>query len=149
MCRGEEGEALSPRPLLIDASALTAFIRKEPGGEKVLGSLTTARREHLVSTIQLIEVEGKLVSGGTFTPEQVRSRIHQLGQLLTVIPFEVSAQRSASFYYARRKPYDLSLGDALCLGTAEVLGADVMTAEQKWATLPDLPFGVELIRGEA
>ncbi|WP_102124788.1 PIN domain-containing protein [Deinococcus planocerae] len=137
------------RPLLIDASALTAFIRRERGGERVLRSLTTARREHLVSTIGLIEVEGKLVSGGTFTPEQVRTRIHQLGQLLTVVPFEVSAQRAASFYYARRKPYDLSLGDALCLGTAETLGADVMTAEQNWATLPDLPFAVELIRGEA
>lgn len=127
---------MSARPLLIDASALTAFIRKEPGGERVLKSLTTARREHLVSD-------------GTFTPEQVRTRIRQLGQLLTVIPFEVSVQRAASFYSARRKPYDLSLGDALCLGTAEVLGADVMTAEQNWATLPNLPFGVELIRGEA
>ena len=41
---------------------------------------------------------------------------------------------------------NLSLGDALCLGAAEALGADVMTAEHGWATLPDLPFEVQLIR---
>lgn len=134
------------RPVLLDASALMAFIRKEQGGERVLVELTTGQRNHLVSAAQLVEVEGKLVSDGSFTPEQVRARLHQLGQVLEVKPFEVRAQRAAAFYYARRRPYDLSLGDALCLGLAEVLEADVLTAEQGWATLPDLPFTVELIR---
>ncbi|MFK7604383.1 PIN domain-containing protein [Deinococcus sp. SM5_A1] len=134
------------RPVLLDASALMAFIRKERGGERVLAELTTGQRSHLVSAAQLVEVEGKLVSDGSFTPEQVRARLHQLGHLLNVQPFEVRAQRAAAFYYARRRPYDLSLGDALCLGLAELLEADVLTAEQGWATLPDLPFAVELIR---
>ena len=48
--------------------------------------------------------------------------------------------------YARRKPYNLSPGDALYPGAAEALGADVMTAEHGWATLPALPFKVNLIR---
>jgi PIN domain nuclease of toxin-antitoxin system len=99
-----------------------------------------------VLAVQMVEVEGKLVSGGSLTPEQVRTRLHTLGQLLEVVPFEVRAQQAASFYYARRKPYNLSLGDALCLGTAETLGADVMTAEHGWASLPNLPFQVNLIR---
>lgn len=50
----------------------------------------------------------QLVSGGSFTPEQVRTCLHQLGQVLNVKPFKVRAQRS---YHDRRRPYGLSLGD--------------------------------------
>lgn len=109
-------------------------------------ALTDGQRPCLVGVVQLVEVEGKLVSDGTFTPEQVRARLHQLGQLLEVQALQSSAQAASAFYYARRRPYDLSLGDALCLGLAEALGADVLTAERGWATIPDLPFAVTLIR---
>ena len=134
------------RPLLLDASALMAFIRREPGGEMVLTALTDGQRPCLVGVAQLVEVEGKLVSDGSFTPEQVRSRLHGLGQLLEVQALQSGTQAASAFYYARRKPYDLSLGDALCLGLAEALGADVLTAERGWAIIPDLPFTVTLIR---
>ena len=95
--------------------------------------------------VQMVEVEGKLVSNGSLTPQQVRARLHQVGHLLDVVPFGPQAQQAAGFYYARRKPYNLSLGDALCLRAAEALGA-VMTAEHGWATLPALLFKVNLIR---
>ena len=134
------------RPLLLDASALMAFIRREPGGELVLTALTDGKRRCLVGVAQLVEVEGKLVSEGSFTPDQVRARLHQLGQLLEVEALQSGAQTASACYYARRKPYDLSLGDALCLGLAVALGADVLTAERGWATIPDLPFSVTLIR---
>ncbi|WP_420594751.1 PIN domain-containing protein [Deinococcus sp.] len=134
------------RNLLLDASALIAFIRREPGGETVLQALMDGKNAVLVGSVQLVEVEGKLVSDGSFTPQQVRARIRQLGQVLDVVAFNAQAQDAAGFYYARRKPYDLSLGDALCLGLAEVLKADVMTAKRGWASLPDIPFGVQLIR---
>ena len=134
------------RSLLLDASALLAFIRREPGGEAVLTALTDGQRPCVVGVAQLVEVEGKLVSDGSFTPEQVRARLHQLGQLLEVQALQRNAQAASAFYYARRKPYDLSLGDALCLGLADALGADVLTAERGWATIPDLPFAVILIR---
>jgi len=137
------------RPVLLDASAVIAYIRKEPGGQEVLQAITQGKHDFLVSAVQLVEVEGKLVSDGNFTPEQVRTRIHQLGHLLEVVPFDARMQKAAGFYYARRRPYDLSLGDALCLGMAEVLGADVMTGEQSWASIPDLPFQVLLIRRPA
>lgn len=112
----------------------------------VLDAITSGQRETLVLAVQMVEVEGKLVSGGNLTPQQVRARLHSLGQLLEVAPFGREAQQAASFYYARRKPYNLSLGDALCLGAAEAMNADVMTAEHGWATLPGLPFAVNLIR---
>lgn len=123
-----------------------AFIRREQGGELVLSQISSGQRATLVSAVQLVEVEGKLVSDGRFTPVQVQARIQELGDLLHVVPFGLDAQRAAGFYYARRKPYNLSLGDALCLGLAETLQADVMTAEYDWASLPDLPFQVLLLR---
>ncbi|UTA52431.1 hypothetical protein MSS93_17160 (plasmid) [Deinococcus radiodurans] len=58
------------------------------------------------------------------------------------MPFESACRKKASFYYARKSPYGLSLGDAACLGTAEALKLDVLTAEKGWAEIPDLPFKV-------
>jgi PIN domain nuclease of toxin-antitoxin system len=99
-----------------------------------------------MGVVQLVEVEGKLVSDGSFTLEQVRARLEQFGQLLDVQALQSGAQAASASYYARRKPYYLRLGDALCLGLAETLGADVLAAEHVWATIPDLPFAVTLIR---
>ncbi len=62
------------------------------------------------------------------------------------MPFDAACREKAAFYYARKSPYDLSLGDACCLGTAEALGLAVLTAERGWAKIPDLPFKVKLIR---
>ncbi len=135
---------VSDKPLLLDASALMALLRREAGWEEVQGALRAS--DCLIGAAQLVEVEGKLVSRGEFTALQVRREFALLNQVMGVVPFEVAAQGAASFYYARRTPYDLSLGDCLCLGTAERLGADVLTAERKWARVPDLPFEVRLIR---
>lgn len=132
------------RPLLLDASALTAFLRRERGWEAVGKAFATQRC--LISATNVVETEGKLVSEGTYTPAQVRRQLALIAHLLNVVPFEVEHQRTAAFYYARRKPYSLSLGDALCLGSADSLGADILTAESAWAKLPDLPFEVQLIR---
>jgi len=66
--------------------------------------------------------------------------------LLQEVPFDAACREKAAFYYARKSPYNLSLGDAACLGTAEALKLDVLTAERGWAQIPDLPFSVRLIR---
>lgn len=135
---------MSARPLLLDASALMAFFRKEPGWEVVAQALTD--RHCLISSANVVEAEGKLVSDGTFTVDRVRRRFGVLTQVLEVVPFPSAAQHAASFYYARRRPYNLSLGDALCLATAEHHGADALTAESAWASLPDLPIQIQVIR---
>lgn len=130
--------------LLLDASALTAFLRREPGWEAVADALT--RFECQVSAVQLVEVEGKLVGDGSVTPGELQAELALLRHVLGTLPFSPEAAHAASFFYARRRPYNFSLGDALCLGTAQTLGADVLTAERAWASLPDLPVGVRLIR---
>jgi len=99
-----------------------------------------------VSSVTLTEAEGKLVGRGDFTHGQVQSKYSALLALIMEVPFDPACRARAAFYYARKAPYDLSLGDAACLGTAEVLGSDVLTAERGWARIPDLPFKVRLIR---
>lgn len=91
-------------------------------------------------------MEGKLVGRRQLTHAQVQDQWGALLSLLTEIQFDSACRKTAAFYYARKSPYNLSLGDAACLGTAQALGLDVLTGERNWATIPDLPFGVRLIR---
>lgn len=130
--------------MLLDASALLAFLLKEGGGETVLEVLST--RPCSVSSLTLTELQGKLIGQGRFTPDQVEAQLGPLLGFVREVPFDASCRARAVFYYARKAPYRLSLGDAACLGTAEALGQDVLTAERGWAAIPDLPFAVRLIR---
>jgi ribonuclease VapC len=138
------GKQRKKKPLLFDASVLIAFLRREPGWEVVQKSLRDDAC--LVSVVQLIEAEGKLVGAGHFTSAAVRGHFVGLGQVIGVLPVAIHMQQAASFYYARRHAYDLSLGDCVCLGTAEAVDADILTAESNWKRLPDLPFDIKLIR---
>ena len=130
--------------MLLDASALMALLRRESGWDVVQRCLSD--ETCLISVVQLVEVEGKLVGAGQFTLEAVATALTGLAQVLEVVPFTLEMQRAASFYAARRRPYNLSLGDCLCLGAAQTLDAEVLTGEQAWSGIPDLPITVRLIR---
>lgn len=131
-------------PLLLDASALIALFRQEPGYREV--RLALSGRSCSVSSLTLVEMEGKLVGRGDYTHGQVQAAWGKLAPFVAERVFDAACRAKAAFYYARKSPYGLSLGDAACFGTAEVHGLNVLTAEQGWAGVPDLPFGVELIR---
>lgn len=131
-------------PLLLDASALIALFRQEPGYPEVRRALSG--RSCSVSSVTLAEMEGKLVGRGDYTHGQVQVAWGRLAPFVPERVFDADCRAKAAFYYARKSPYGLSLGDAACFGTAEVHGLNVLTAEQGWAKVPDLPFGVELVR---
>lgn len=130
--------------MLLDASALLAFLLKEAGGLEVLNVVSS--RPCWISSVTLTEVQGKLVGRGDFTSCQVEAQLGPLLGFVREVPFESACREKASFYYARKSPYGLSLGDAACLGTAEALKLDVLTAEKGWSEISDLPFQVHLIR---
>ncbi|WP_420595564.1 PIN domain-containing protein [Deinococcus sp.] len=130
--------------MLLDASALLAYLSNEPGTAEVRTVL--ASQPCMVSSVTLTEAEGELVGRGEFTHGQVNANYNQLLSLLQEVPFDAACREKAAFYYARKSPYNLSLGDAACLGSAEALKLDVLTAERGWAQIPDLPFAVRLIR---
>jgi PIN domain nuclease of toxin-antitoxin system len=126
---------------VLDASALLAWFQKELGFEMVRSQL-----EHggVIAVPNMTEVIGKLVSSGVAPHNEVERDLLALG--LEVVAMDQEIGLAAAYFYARRNPYNLSLGDCACLATAEVLGLEVMTAEQEWVQLPNLRTTVRLIR---
>ncbi len=130
--------------MVVDASALMAFFLRETGDEAVKKELEKGNL--LISAVNRTEVKGKLVGAGTYTPQMIDTRFDLLKDVLEVVAFDAEQSDVAAFYYARRNPYNLSLGDCACLALAEVSQQHVLTAEQAWKKLPHLPFKVVLIR---
>jgi ribonuclease VapC len=130
--------------LILDASALIAFIRKEAGSEAVKNQII--KTESFISVVNLTEAKGKLVGAGDFTPQQVESELEQLSALVEPLHYDLEQANLGAWWYARKNPYQLSLGDCACLGAAEARGLEVLTAEQRWKKLPNLRVKVTLIR---
>jgi ribonuclease VapC len=137
---------MSSKPLkaakrVLDASALLAWFQHELGFETVRSQL-----EHggVIAVPNMTEVIGKLVSSGKAPHNEVERDLLALG--LEVVPMDQEIGLAAASFYARRNPYNLSLGDCACLATAEVLGLEVLSAEQDWARLSNLRTTVRLIR---
>jgi PIN domain nuclease of toxin-antitoxin system len=129
--------------MVVDASALIAYLRHEAGYKQVERLLL---KGGLLSSVNRTEIKGKLVGMGIFTANHIDEALTNLGELLEVIPFDTKQSDVAAYYYARRHPYNLSLGDCACLALAETKNVSIVTAESAWAKLPDLPFKVTLIR---
>ena len=130
--------------LILDASALIAFIRKEAGGEAVKNQII--KTESFISVVNLTEAKGKLVGAGDFTPQQVESELEQLSALIEPLAYDLEQANLAAWWYVRKNPYQLSLGDCACLGAAEARGLEVLTAEKRWKKLPNLRVKMTLIR---
>jgi PIN domain nuclease of toxin-antitoxin system len=130
--------------MVIDASALMAFFKREAGHERVRAALEAGGA--MISSVNRTEVKGKLVGAGLFTPQMIDARFDLLQDALEIVPFDVKQSDLAAYYYARRNPYNLSLGDCACLALGEDRQVQVMTAESAWGKLPHLPFKVILIR---
>lgn len=130
--------------MVIDASAVIAYFRHEAGYKQVERFLLKGGL--FLSSVNRTEVKGKLVGMGVFTANQIDEALANLEELLEVVPFDTEQSDVAAYYYARRHPYQLSLGDCACLALAEIRGVNVITAESAWSKLPGLPFKVDVIR---
>ena len=130
--------------MVIDSSVLLAYFLDEPGAERAEQEIRKGGL--LLSSVNRTEVKGRLVGMGVSTLQAVDSEFDNLAQLIEIVAFDLEQSDLAAFYYARRNPYNLSLGDCACLALAEARGLDVLTAEQSWARLPNLPFKIHLIR---
>jgi PIN domain nuclease of toxin-antitoxin system len=128
---------------VIDSSALIAFIRDEDGASVVEELL---QQGFLISVVNYAETKGKLVGSGTHTPKQVDAALEAFGALLELTDLDREQAESVAFFYARRNPYGLSLGDCACLALAEAKGLQVLTAEQSWKKIPNLKVKIRLIR---
>ena len=122
----------------IDASALLAFLFREPGAENAAASI---RAGACISALNLSEVAARYIRGG-HDADAVQARLMRL-------PLEVvSFDQECAFATARLLPmtsvYGLSMGDRACLALAIARGIPALTADRAWVSIPGVQ--VELIR---
>jgi ribonuclease VapC len=115
--------------VVLDASAILAVIQMERGAEKLTAEI---RKNSVVSTVNLAEVQSKLVKKG-YPPEEAWEDALSLGT--APVPFTSEQARIAGDLIAVTEKYGLSLGDRSCLALAIALKAPVYTTEQVWRGL--------------
>jgi PIN domain nuclease of toxin-antitoxin system len=139
--------------VVLDASAGLALLRDEPGAEAVDEVVSQA----FMSSANYTEVISRLIANGVSADEgdtgarQVADTLIALG--LTLAPLDTETAACAGLMYHWRQAYGLSLGDRLCLATAEHLHAPedpvtAYTSDQAWARIPPetLASTITLIR---
>jgi|GEM_PF-155270 len=140
--------------VVLDASALLAYLQDEPGGEAIEGVLAKA----VMSSVNWAEVVQKSVAVGVVV-EGMREDLGALG--LEIVSFTPEDGEMAGRLWLQTRQVGLSLGDSLrdgiaertCLSLGVRLDVPVLTsdslrdgiAERVWATL-GLPLGVQVIR---
>jgi len=124
--------------VVLDTSALLAWLRGEPGAEVVHPLLPTA----IMSAPNWSEACQKLHQRGVDT-ERITSRLRALG--IQVEPFTEADAVTAASLWSRTRAAGLSLGDRCCLALGSRLGLTTVTADPAWADL-DLDVPVQIIR---
>ena len=124
--------------VVLDSSALLAFIHGEPGGEAVAAVIGDA----LMSSVNHAEVVTKLV-GRTGSLAAVRAALGFAG--VDIVDFDQSLAEETGALVRHTRPSGLSLGDRACLALAVREGVPAVTADRIWATL-DVGVEVRLIR---
>jgi PIN domain nuclease of toxin-antitoxin system len=129
---------------VLDASALLALLKGEPGAERVAEALEQGA---YLSAVNLAEVLSKLADWGE-DPAEAQARMAQVGLLgvaVEVFPFTGEDALEVARLRALTRAYGLSFGDRACLALARRLGLPALTAERAWAEL-DLGVPVEVLR---
>ncbi len=123
---------------MLDASAVLAWLRDEPGADIVTGHLENAA----LSAVNLSEVHQKLAQRGVDADRTIR-QLRNLG--ITIEPLDLTDALAASRLRAATRSAGLSLGDRCCLALAARLQAPAVTADNAWSAL-DLDIEVIAIR---
>ena len=125
--------------IVLDASAILAFLQREKGADIVEGLLPDAA----VSANNLAEVVAKLVDHGVPTDD-----IEQIIAAFDFSIFDVSKDDAVAngLLRAATRKAGLSLGDRSCLALAQRLALPVLTTDRAWAEIPGLPVEVRLLR---
>lgn len=123
---------------VLDASALLAVLKGEPGAEQVEPLLDGAALSALnwAEVLQRYEAEQLGIEGRT-------GQIESLGVVLH--PFDARQAELTAGLYRRTRGADLGVADRACLALALHLGAQPVTADRAWAEI-DVGVPVRLIR---
>lgn len=124
--------------VVMDASAVMAFLNDEPGSEKVAPQLEGA----LISAVNFCEIGSKLTDFGV-SEEELWVVLDALA--LEIVPFDRSQADNAIAMRTATRAKGLSLADRACLSLGARSGATVLTADRAWAGL-EVGCPIEVIR---
>lgn len=127
-------------PTVLDASALLAMLRGEPGGDTVAAVLDNSA----MATVNLSEVVGFYARRGSGESEILQL----LGSLPTQLHgFDEQLAYAVGLLLPLTIRAGLSFGDRACLALARQLGAKAMTADRSWSRIASgAGVEIELIR---
>jgi len=125
--------------VVVDSSILLAVIHQEQGSEKIGPELLTRA---LISTVNLAEVQGKLLSWGWLAGEAWADATGSVGE---IVPFTAGHAKAAGSLISATRALGLSLGDRACLALGLALNAPVYTADRSWKNLK-LGIRIHVIR---
>jgi ribonuclease VapC len=126
------------KPVLLDASAMLAYMLAETGADVVEQHLPHAA----MSTINAAEVMVRLVDRG-MPLESALSMIVKTS--VRIVDYTLEDAATAASLRSTTKKLGLSAADRGCMATAIRLQSDILTADKAWATL-NLPIRVHLLR---
>lgn len=124
--------------VILDASALLAFLFGEPGAKTVEARLPEAA----MSAVNLSEAVTRLVRDG-HPSGTVQAKILEYG--FEIIDFNSEQSALAAGLYSQTHTFGLSFGDRACLALGIMRNHPVMTADRVWVDL-NLPIEIQVIR---
>ena len=125
--------------VVLDASAVLALVRDEPGADKVAPHVGRAA----TSAINLQEVVKELLLSG-LNEATARKLLDELR--LDVRAHDVEAAYAAAALHAQTRQFGRGLGDRSCLALAAQLGVPALTADREWKKVRVKNLKVEHIR---
>ncbi len=124
--------------VVVDASAVIAFLRRERGFEEVASVIPGA----VISAVNFSEIASWLSDAGT---QERKIRMTLQGLELECRTFDGEAALAAGVLRRATRRKGLSVGDRACLALARHLALPALTADRSWAEL-DVGVEVKLIR---
>ncbi len=126
--------------MILDASALLAFLLSETGTERVAEALLEGAS---MTTVNFAEVATKYVLRGAKTQaETLSARLP-----ITLVPVDEDLALRSALMAGLTRPAGLSLGDRICLALGQRTGQTVLTADRAWSLIADkVGAAVEQVR---
>ena len=125
--------------VVMDASAVLALVRDEPGADKVTPHIGRAA----ISAVNLQEVVKELLLSG-LDAATIREILDELR--LDVRSHDMEAAYAAAGLHTQTKEFRRGLGDRSCLALAMQLSVPALTADREWKKVKVKGLKVEHIR---